>query len=178
MDPGYRPEDEPRGNPTPWNAEESPLNSPPRLGSDGGETLAGDGRERAPRRELSVSRLIGELIHELQQLVRKEGQLATTEVSERLQEATNGAIALGSGSLVAFAGLILLLQAAAFALDLWLREPWLSALIVGGVVLVIGGAMILSGRRTLRTRNLAPRRTLESLRRDVEFARNQTSRTH
>ena len=42
------------------------------------------------------------------------------------------------GALLAFAGLIILLDAAVYGLDKAGLEPWLAALIVGGVVVVIG----------------------------------------
>jgi hypothetical protein len=44
--------------------------------------------------------------------------------------------------------------------------PWLSPLIVGAVVMLIGYAVYAGGKRDLKARNLKPMRTMDSLRRD------------
>jgi hypothetical protein len=51
--------------------------------------------------------------------------------------------------------------------------PWLSALIVGGVVLAIGGIMLLVGLNRMKTLNMKPERTLETLREDAKLVRGQ-----
>jgi hypothetical protein len=50
-------------------------------------------------------------------------------------------------------------------------EPWLAALIVGGVVTLVGAILLASGRRKLEPRNMVPSRTTESLRRDTEVVK-------
>jgi hypothetical protein len=48
-------------------------------------------------------------------------------------------------------------------------DPWLAALIVGGVVTLIGVVMLMTGSKKLEPRAVAPRRTAESLRKDTQM---------
>jgi hypothetical protein len=71
------------------------------------------------------------------------------------------------GGVVAFGGFLVLLVAAVLGLDLVLRTPWLSALIVGGVAVALGAVLLAVGKS--RMTELAPERSLRSLRRDTEL---------
>jgi Putative Actinobacterial Holin-X, holin superfamily III len=78
------------------------------------------------------------------------------------------------GGLALFAGLLKLLDAAIYGLGRLMQADlalWLPALIVGGVVAIIGLIMLQKGRRNLKPVNLAPRRTAASLQRDAEFVK-------
>jgi xanthine/uracil permease len=90
-------------------------------------------------------------------------------MSEKADQAISGAALIVAGGAVIFAGFLALLVAATNALVMWLppeHASWLAPLIVGAVVLVIGFIALASGRSELKARNLAPTRTLRSLRRD------------
>lgn len=122
-----------------------------------------------------LSALLSELATETTTLVRKEVELARAEVTEKVNQATAGAVSLAAGGLVTFAGVLFLLLALTYGLANWM-PMWLSALIVGAVVAVIGGIMILVGRKKLTKRNLQPNRTLETLREDKDWAKSQLGR--
>jgi uncharacterized protein (DUF2062 family) len=79
------------------------------------------------------------------------------------------------GGLVAFAGLLELLDAAVYALAAAFEQwpPWLPSLLVGLVVAGAGLALLMRGKNRLRPRNLAPRRTVESLRQNAELIKEQ-----
>ena len=47
--------------------------------------------------------------------------------------------------------------------------PWLSALIVGVVVAMIGAVLLANARSHLKPENLAPKHTMDALKRDKEF---------
>lgn len=145
--------------------------------SEAQRARGGDGRSAADalegRHARSVPSLIGELLRELRALARNEAQLARTEVGESLHRAQSGAGGLGVAAVLSLAGLVVLLQAATLGLDLWLQEPWLSALIVGGVTLLIGLSLAAWGRSRLKAENLSPRRTAESLQRDADLIRRE-----
>lgn len=75
---------------------------------------------------------------------------------------------------VLFSGFLVLLAAAVFGLNIVLpaaTTPWLSALIVGGVVMLVGLIMLQAGRNKLKQESLMPSRTIASLRRDRAVAR-------
>jgi xanthine/uracil permease len=119
--------------------------------------------------------LLSELAQETTTLVRKEVELAKAEMSEKVSQATTGAVSLAAGGMVAFAGLIFLLLAVTYYLAT-LMEPWLAALIVGGVVTVIGIILVSMGKSKLSARNLQPDRTIASLQDDKRWAKEQLSR--
>jgi hypothetical protein len=52
-------------------------------------------------------------------------------------------------------------------------DAWLSALVVGLVVVAIGAVLVLRARESLKPANLAPRRTVETLKEDQEWAKEQ-----
>ena len=77
------------------------------------------------------------------------------------------------GGLVLYAGLLVLLFAAVgFVHRLDLSWP-VSALIVGGVTLLIGVILVMAARSGLRGSNLAPTETIESLKDDRDWAKGQ-----
>jgi len=131
----------------------------------------GFGAER-PRAERGVAGLFGDLARQSTRLFRQEVALAKAEVSSKIGQMGMGAAELVAGGLIAHAGLLVLLAAAVLGLALVLR-PWLAALIVGIVVVLIGAGIALKGRRDVATNNLAPDRTLRTLRDDAEWAREQ-----
>jgi uncharacterized membrane protein len=55
-------------------------------------------------------------------------------------------------------------------------EPWLAALIVGGVVTLIGVILVAMGKSRLNARNLQPTRTLATLQDDKRWAKDQLGR--
>lgn len=119
--------------------------------------------------------LLSDLMSDLAELVSKEIQLAKAEASEKFSLAISGVVSLAVGGLVAFAGMLVLLDAAVYALALAFEGAplWVSPLIVGALVLAIGLVLLLRGRASLKSENLAPRRTVESIRQDAEMIREQ-----
>jgi xanthine/uracil permease len=126
----------------------------------------------APRRERRLAGLFGDLARESTRLFRQEVALAKAEISSKVGQMGMGAAELVAGGLIAYAGLLVLLAAAVLGLALLLR-PWLAALIVGVVVVVIGVGLALKGRRDVASNKLAPDRTLRTLRDDADWAQEQ-----
>lgn len=111
----------------------------------------------------SLGELFAELSRETSTLVRKEVELATTEMSAKLKHAgTQSGIVAAGGALV-HAGLLVLLAAIVMLLAQLGVTPWLSALIVAITVMAIGYVMANGALTRLRTANFAPRQTLDSL---------------
>lgn len=77
---------------------------------------------------------------------------------------------VASGGAVLLAGFIILLQAAVYGLSL-VVQPWLAALIVGAVVVVVGLAMVQAGKKRLEPSAFTPDRTLHALQKDQEAIR-------
>ena len=127
------------------------------------------------RDERSLGDLFAELTRETSTLVRQEVQLAKAELTESATEAGRGIAMLLAGGAVAYAGFLALL--AAVILGLWEAglTGWLAALIVGVVVGAIGIIMVIRARNNLTPAHLAPRRTVETLKEDAKWAKEQIS---
>jgi putative superfamily III holin-X len=122
--------------------------------------------------ERPIGDRLSELARDLNLLFRQELALAKAEVVVQLTEAGKGAGMVAAAAIVAFAGLLYVMAAAMTALALVL-PLWASALIVGGVVLAMAGVLAAVGAAKMRARNLVPRRTLRTMKRNAELAAEQ-----
>jgi Putative Actinobacterial Holin-X, holin superfamily III len=121
----------------------------------------------------SLKDLLVDLSNSITTLFRKEIQLVRAETSEKV---TQIGVALGSiagGAILALAALIVLLQALVIGIaEAGVPAGWAS-LIVGVIVAVIAYILIHKGTSDLRASNLAPSRTVDSLKRDAQVAKEQ-----
>jgi hypothetical protein len=122
-----------------------------------------------------IGALLRDLSRETTTLLRDEAALARAELGEKLDHFTSGAAELAGGLLLAFAGFMVLLGAAVFGLA-EVMPLWASSLLVGAVVLGIGVLLFMRARSQLAAERLTPERTLESLRRDADLARDEAQR--
>jgi uncharacterized membrane protein YqjE len=120
----------------------------------------------------SIAALIGELATETTILVRKELELARAELARNAAGIAGGAITLAIGIILTLLAAQVLIACAVLVLMRWF-EPWLAALIVGGVVLVLGALLIAIGRRRFDLRRLTPHRTIATMKRDRDWAKEQ-----
>lgn len=128
-----------------------------------------DAENRMRTETSTIGTLFSNLANEVTSLIRKESELAKVEMSEKTSQAMGALVSIAVAGAVLFSGFLVLLAAAVFGLNTVLppeTTPWLSALIVGGVVVVVGLIMLQAGRNKLKRENLMPTRTMASLRRD------------
>jgi hypothetical protein len=124
-------------------------------------------------RERPIGDLVKQLAGQTSTLVRQEIDLAKAEMSEKASVAGKGAGLIGgaavvgllaAGALTAF--LILLLSEA--------MDAWLAALIVSVVMAAVAAALGLAGRNRVRAATPpVPEQTVETVKEDVEWAKNQ-----
>ncbi|MDP8972917.1 MAG: phage holin family protein [Actinomycetota bacterium] len=123
------------------------------------------------------NRSLGELFSELAQktstLVRQEVDLAKTEMSQKASRAGRHVGTLAAGGAVAYAGLLAVLAGVIVLLD-EVMPLWLSALLVGLVVALVGYLLIRKGLDALKREDLAPRQTIETLKEDQQWIKDQT----
>lgn len=124
-------------------------------------------------RDESVLGLVGGMARDLGTLVRQEATLLRVELGEKLDVLKAGLASVATGGLVTFAGLIFLILAAVLVLDEALDSPWLSTLIVGGIVTIIGLALLGRGRSKLSASSMVPERSARSLQKDVGLAKEE-----
>ena len=121
----------------------------------------------------SLKDLVADLSNNIATLFRKEIQLVRAETSEKV---TQVGVAMGSiagGAILALAALIVLLQALVIGLtEAGIPAGWAS-LFVGLVVAVIAYVLIHKGTSDLKASHLAPSRTVDSLKRDAQVAKEQ-----
>ena len=117
----------------------------------------------APNDERSIGELFAELSRETSVLVRKEMELATTEMTAKLKTAGTQAAMVAVGGALVHAGLLVLLAAIVIALAQLGVAAWLSALLVAGVVMAVGYVLVTTGVGKMRATSLAPTQTMESL---------------
>ena len=120
--------------------------------------------------ERSTKSLLRELMHEVPELFTKEIALARAEMRENLEQTRRGATEVSTGGVVLAGGYIVLLLAAVYALS-EVMEPWLAALLVGGVAALIGYSMVKAGMRHFSARDLKPDRTIDSVHKDADAIR-------
>jgi Putative Actinobacterial Holin-X, holin superfamily III len=123
----------------------------------------------------SLGELFGDLARDTGTLVRQEVELAKTELTQKASRAARDLGVLAVGGLVAYAGFLALLAAVALGLVAAGLEPWLAALLVGAVVAVVGAVLVRRGLDALKREELAPRQTVETLKEDAQWAREQAS---
>ncbi|MBF7141135.1 MULTISPECIES: phage holin family protein [Pseudomonas] len=126
----------------------------------------------APEGDVSVIGLLRQLTHEVPALFSKELALAKAEMEHNITTLKAGVAAVAGGAIVLLAGFIVLLMAAVYGLSTVL-QPWAAALIVGGIVVVIGLVMVQAGKKQFEASNLRPDRTLDALDKDQQTLRSK-----
>jgi len=119
-----------------------------------------------------ISAIFFDLVNQITALVRKEGQLARAEMSEKIGEIGVALCLLVGGAVLLIPALVILLQAAVAGLTAaGIAAGW-AGLIVGGVALLIGVALLAVGVSRLKARRLVPIKTIERLQQDAGHSAN------
>jgi len=115
----------------------------------------------------SLGSLLGSLPELISRLIRGEIQLAKTELVTKLKEAGVGAGFLVGAALFGFFLLAVLITAGVLGLAT-VVAPWLAALIVAAVLLVITGVLALLGVKALKKGvPPVPKQAVDSVKADV-----------
>ena len=110
-------------------------------------------------------------------LFAQELALLKTETTKSITDMRAAMMSIAMGGAVAFMAFFFLLLAAVYGLSN-VVDPWLAALIVGGVVTLIGIIMLVMGRGKLEPAAIAPRRTAAALRKDTEMIKGVSQHEH
>jgi uncharacterized membrane protein YqjE len=125
-----------------------------------------------PQMQRTVPELLGNIVDNIQQIIRSEFRLAKAELQEKASRASKPATTLGVGFLLGLYGLGFLLLAAVYALSM-VMAAGLAALSVGGVLALVSVALVTSGIKKLKALNPAPERTIQTLEENVQWAKDQ-----
>ena len=123
--------------------------------------------------QVSVGTLVGQVTSDLSTLMRQEFELAKAEMKQEAGKAGKGAGMLGGAGFAGYMLAIFASLALMFALDL-VMPLWAAALIVAVLYGVVGYVLYSKGRKELAKVDPTPRQTVETLKEDVQWAKNQT----
>jgi hypothetical protein len=122
----------------------------------------------------SIGELFAELSRDTRTLIQQEVRLAKTELAEKAGRMKKGAGFLVGGGLLAYGGLLAIVAALILGLaDIGL--PGWAAALVGGIVAAGGGSLLVRvGLAALRPQALLPHQTVETLKEDAQWLKNET----
>jgi hypothetical protein len=129
---------------------------------------------RRTAEERSIAELFGGLSQDVALLVRQEAQLAKNEMQQKLSKVTTDLVSLASGGIVALLGGLALTAAIILLLiDPIGVKPWLAAMIVAALLGIVGWVLVQRGLKDLKRTDPAPRRTMETIKDDIQWAKEQ-----
>jgi putative superfamily III holin-X len=134
---------------------------------------AGPGGPEAGRDDDSIGGLIGQVADDVSKLFRQEVALAKAELKDEAAKAGKAGGMLAGAGFAGYMVAVLVSLALVFALGSVMPLGW-AALIVAVVWAVIGGILYSIGRSRLKDVDPVPRQTVETIREDAQWVRDQT----
>ncbi len=120
---------------------------------------------------------LGDLFRQLAQdsatLVRQEMALARAELKSNVKSVARDAAMVAVGGILALVGVTVLIAFLVVAVGDALDNYWLGALIVGVLFLLAGGILAMTSLKKLKTEEVAPTRTLETLKEDKQWLQSE-----
>lgn len=136
------------------------------------------------KEERSLGDLFSELATETSTLVRQEVALAQSEITRKITSLGTQVGYLVVGGVVGLLAVLSLLAALIIGLGqlisnifgvLPMTGAWIAALVVGLIIGGVAAFLITSALKTLRETSLTPRQTVESLKEDAQWLKDQVS---
>lgn len=127
-----------------------------------------------PEYRTTLRDIIGGVAEDARDLVRGEVTLARAEAEQKIDRVIAGVISLFGAMMLAFAGLIIVLIAAAQGLARVIPD-WAASLCVGVVVLLIGAIMVAVARKALSPSGLVPDRTIRNVEADATMMKEHAA---
>ncbi len=130
----------------------------------------------SPATEPSFVSLLGGIATDATELLLQEMKLTKLEVKYELGKAKSAAIALGFGIATIAAGGILLMLTLVHLLDALTVIPlWGCYGIVGGVLGVLGGGLLATGKKKAEDLDVVPEPTVERIKETAQWLTQQTT---
>ncbi len=123
----------------------------------------------------SIQGLLGEALRETNDLARKEIALFRAEMASNLRSLIIGLACMAASAVFSVVALLVLIGAFVKWLATIVGSEWLSALIVGGVLLLVAVGLALWARSALSLSTLAPTRTTRQVRQDARALSERVS---
>lgn len=134
----------------------------------------------------SLKTLFQDLRRETSELLRKEVELARTEVSERASRLGGDVARLAVGGFIAYAGLLVLFFGLGDLVAALLERGgmdeetalWIGRIAVGLVVALIGWLMFARAKKAMKSDGLVPEQTLRSMRENKQWMQTKLQHSH
>jgi hypothetical protein len=142
---------------------------------EGRERVAEFGRELREGPEPSdrgIKEIIDALRPQLQELASKQVELAKTEMAPVAKRAGLASGLLAAAGVFMFVFLIFLSLTGVYLLEIFL-PLWVSALIVSGILLLVGAILAGAGASILRRLDPTPHRTVRTLQQNINWIKGQ-----
>jgi len=123
----------------------------------------------------SIGQVIRSVLEGVSSIFRKEVELAKIEMTEAVSSRAKGIGMMAAAGVASLFAVAFIAAAGSAALDLVL-PTWAARLIVAGVFVLVGGGMFLAGRRSMSATTVTAKRTRETLKEDVRWAKQQIRR--
>ena len=122
----------------------------------------------------SVGDLLGEVTGNLSKLMRQEVALAKVELKEEAAKAGKAGGLLGGAGAIGYLMLVFLSLALMFALDNAMGIGW-AALLTAVLLGIVAAVLFVIGRNRFKQVNPKPEQTVETLKEDLQWAKNRNS---
>jgi hypothetical protein len=122
----------------------------------------------------SLGELFSQLSGDLSALMRDEVRLAKVEVTDSAKQAARAGGMLGAAAFAGYMSITVLSFALAWGLA-ELMPIGFAFLVVGLTWTAIGAVLYVTGRQRLKSADLKPEQTIETMQENVKWAKQQTS---
>jgi uncharacterized membrane protein YqjE len=126
-----------------------------------------------PANERSTSEVLQDIIRNIQEIVRSEVRLAKIEIRDEATKAKSATQLIAAGAVTATFAVLFLLLTVFYALAI-VMSFWAAALIVGFALSIIAGLTLSAGIKRFKQIHPTPERTVETIKENVEWAKQQT----
>jgi VIT1/CCC1 family predicted Fe2+/Mn2+ transporter len=116
-----------------------------------------------------ITSLVTGIINDAHDLIKQQVHLLRHEIKEDFRKTKDATLALGIGAGVALLGVILLCLAVVYLINWAGLLLWVSYLIVGVVLLIVGGVLAYLGKKKFDSFNPLPDETAQALKENVEW---------
>ena len=120
----------------------------------------------------SVPEVLQDIVGNIEEIIRSEFRLAKAEVKQEASKAAPGLKMIVVGAAIGFYALGFLIFTLVMGLAT-MMATWLAAFIVGGILGLSALVLIASASKRLKQVNAVPERTIETMKENVQWAKNQ-----
>lgn len=129
-------------------------------------------QQQLAREQPSLGDLFSDLAAQTGKLIRQEAALAKSELTDKASAAGKDIGMIAAGAFVGYAGLLAVV-AGVVVLLAYAIPLWASALVVGLALGIAAFFLVSSGLSHIRSANWAPQESIESIKEDAQWLKNQ-----